>query len=113
MRELREFRAAHDAYEEAGIAVAGISDDTIESNARWSKRLDLPYPLLSDRGIGAGDWFKVRRRIGIAGWGIDLFRRTTFLVDRDGVIAAVWGNVKIRGHAAQVLTAAKALGRAV
>ena len=51
------------------------------------------------------------RRIGIGGWKIELFRRSTFLIDRHGVVVAVWGDVKIRGHALEVLEVAKALSR--
>jgi peroxiredoxin Q/BCP len=35
--------------------------------------------------------------------------RTTFLIDRDGQVAAVWQKVKVPGHAQAVLDAAKAL----
>jgi peroxiredoxin len=52
------------------------------------------------------------RRIGIAGWKIELFSRRTVLADRHGVIAAIWNRVRVRGHAAEVLTAAMALEHA-
>lgn len=44
-------------------------------------------------------------------WKVELMRRTTLLIDSAGRIAAVWGSVKIRGHAAQVLMHARALSR--
>lgn len=112
MRELREFRAAHAAFVENGLEVAGVTHDSLESNSAWAARLSLPYPLLSDAKQEAGRALRVVRRVGIGDWGIDFFRRSTFLIDRDGILAAVWGNVKVRGHAAQVLAAAKALGSA-
>jgi peroxiredoxin len=49
------------------------------------------------------------RRVGIGGWGVELFRRTTLLVDTRGIVAAVWSRVKVRGHAAEVLAAARRL----
>lgn len=52
------------------------------------------------------------RRIGVGGWSLELFRRRTVLAGRDGTIAALWDKVRIRGHAAEVLTAALALERA-
>ncbi len=111
MRELREFRAAHEAFVRQGLAVAGVTRDTPESNLEWATRLELPYPLLSDVDRTAGDAFRLVRRIGIGAWSIEMFRRSTVLIDTHGRIAAVWGNVKIRGHAAQVLAAAAALER--
>jgi len=89
--------------------VAGISPDSAESSRGWAGRLDLPYPLLSDVERRAGTAFGVIRRIGIGSWNLELFRRVTFLVDARGVVVALWGRVKIRGHALDVLEVARAL----
>jgi len=91
--------------------VAGVNRDTVESNRRWVERLRLPYPVLSDRDSQAGDALGVVRRIGIGEWKLELFRRCTFLIDARGKIAAAWEDVKVRGHARQVLEAAQALER--
>jgi peroxiredoxin len=71
----------------------------------------LPYPLLSDAQGEAGRLFGVVRRLGIGGWTIEFFRRSTFLVDFHGNVAAVWGDVRVRGHALEVLEVADAIGR--
>jgi thioredoxin-dependent peroxiredoxin len=109
VRELREFRVHHAEYQQNGLAVAGVTRDTVKSNRTWSKRLSLPYPLLSDPDGQAGRSLGVVRRIPIGAWKIDLFRRSTYLIDLHGVVAAVWRDVKIRGHAAEVLDVARAL----
>ena len=111
MRELREFRVHHDEYVRNGLAVAGVTRDSVSSNREWSGRLGLPYPLLSDPEGVAGAEFGVMRRLMIGGWKIDLFRRSTYLVDLKGVIAAVWREVKVRGHAQDVLETSRALSR--
>jgi peroxiredoxin Q/BCP len=112
VRELREFRAHQDEYEANGVAVAGVTRDTPESNLEWSRRLELSYPLLSDREGVAARALGVTRRIGIGDWGVEFFRRVTFLIGRDGLVAAVWHRVKVRGHAREVLEMAKVLERA-
>jgi len=71
----------------------------------------LPYPLLSDPEREAAAAFGGLRRIGIGGWTIDLYRRRTVLAGRDGVIAALWDKVEVRGHATEVLQAARVLER--
>lgn len=109
MRELREFREAQPSFEKEGVALAGVSSDTMESHARWIARLRLRFPLLSDPERTAGRALGLVRRIGIGAWGIELFRRATLLADDRGVIVAAWVQVKVRGHAEQVLTAARAL----
>jgi peroxiredoxin Q/BCP len=109
VRELREFRARHDAFRDAGIAVAGISLDSVEAHRRWAERLRIPYPLLSDEDRTAGSAFGILRRVGIGGWNVEFLRRSTFLVDVKGMIVAQWTKVKIRGHAAEVLEVARLL----
>lgn len=89
--------------------MAGVNADTVEGNRRWSTRLALPYPLISDPERQAAEAFGGLKRIGLAGWSIEFFRRRTVLADRHGVIVAIWDKVHIRGHAAEVLTAARAL----
>ena len=109
MRELREFREAYPEFESAGIALAGVSSDSIESHRRWVERLRIPFPLLSDPERSAGRALGLVRRIGIGAWAIELFRRSTLLVDERGSVAVAWSEVRVRGHARQVLAAARAL----
>jgi len=113
VRELREFRALHSEFEAKGIVVAGVTRDGPASNTLWSGRLHLPYPLLSDVNGDFGRSLGVMRRLGIASWTLELYRRKTLLVDGGGLIAAVWDDVKVRGHAREVLRVASALPRAV
>lgn len=65
--------------------------------------------MLSDPDGEAGNAFGVTRRLGIGAWKVEFFRRSTFLVDLHGVVAAVWGEVKIRGHAREIMALADAL----
>ena len=106
---MREFRVHHSELKDAGVEVAGISPDTPESSRTWSRRLELPYPLLSDVERKAGTAFGVIRRFGVGSWSVELFRRVTFLVDARGRVVASWDRVKIRGHALEVLEVARAL----
>jgi peroxiredoxin Q/BCP len=111
VRELREFRESHAEFEREGVALAGASADRLESHRRWAQRLRIPYPLLSDPDRTAGRALGLVRRFGLGAWAVELFRRATLLVDARGEVAAAWGDVKVRGHAGQVLDAARALRR--
>lgn len=88
-----------------------MSSDSLASHREWSGRLRIPYPLVSDTERASANALGLIMRIGIAGWNIELFRRTTLLVGTDGRVAAAWGKVKVRGHATEVLDAALALKR--
>ena len=111
MRELREFREHHPEYAAAGIALAGVSANTVEQHRTWVEKLHLPYPLLADPQREVAHALGLTRVLGFGAWKVELMRRTTLLIDAAGVVAAVWGSVKIRGHAAQVLMHARALQR--
>jgi peroxiredoxin Q/BCP len=106
-----DFSALLPEFEAAGIAVLGVSKDPPAKHARFAAKHGLTVPLASDAlqdGLAdaLGVWtFKSlygRKFLGI--------ERSTYLVDASGVIARVWRKVKVKGHAAEVLEAARALG---
>lgn len=99
----------HSEFTTAGVAVAGMSRDTPAHNRDWTERLSLPYPVLSDADGVAGRRLGMLRSLHIGAWTIEFLRRSTLLVAVDGTISAVWSDVRIRGHATQVLAAAQAL----
>ena len=103
---MREFRVHHHELEAALVAVAGVSREAPESNLHWAKRLELPYPLLSDRDGEAARALGVMRPLKIAGWTLELMRRITILIDAKGTIAATWSKVHVRGHAREILETA-------
>ena len=107
MRELREFRAHHGEFVAAGLGVAGVCRDDVAANRHWTERLELPYPILSDADGVLGRSLGVLRSLRVGGWSVEFLRRATLLAGTDGRLAAVWTNVRIRGHAAQVLEVAR------
>lgn len=105
---MREFRAHHAEFQDAGVPVAGVSRDTPEDHQRWIRQLELPYPLLTDPGGETSRALGLTTKVGLGAWSVELFRRTTILIDPHGNVGAVWGKVKIRGHAQHVLELARA-----
>lgn len=111
MRELREFREHHDAFERTGTVVAGISPNTVAEQRAQAERLALPYRLGSDADRTVARELSALRVLALGAWKVELYRRVTMLVDRDGTVAAVWSRVRVRGHAQKVLAAIEALAR--
>lgn len=107
---MREFRAHHPKFEEHGIPIACITREAPENNGDWKRRLEVQYDILSDGDGAAAKAFGAVRSLAIGAWNLDLVRRTTVLIDARGDIAAVWGKMKKRGHAKEVLELAKAAG---
>jgi peroxiredoxin Q/BCP len=93
-----------------GIDVIGVSKDKIKPIEKFAEKFSLTFPLASDAETkvaeGYGVWVE-KSRYGRKYMGIE---RATFLVDRAGKIAKLWRKVKVDGHAAEVMAAAKSLG---
>ena len=107
--ESQGFSALRAAFEKAGAAVLGVSADPIKAQDAFKKKYGLEIPLASDEthrmiedyGVWVEKSMYGRKYMGI--------ERATFLIGPDGCIARVWRKVKVKGHADEVLAAAKAL----
>jgi peroxiredoxin Q/BCP len=108
-KEAQGFAEAYPEFGTAGVAVVGVSKDSAASHDRFKAKYDLPFILASDkegRVVKAyGAWVE-KSMYGKKYMGID---RSTFLIDGGGVVRQVWRNVKVPGHVAEVLAAARAL----
>ncbi len=107
--EAQDFTALGKDFAKAGVKVAGISKDKVAKLAKFRDKYDLGVTLLSDEDGTAceafGTWIQ-KKLYGREYMGID---RATFLFGKDGTLVREWRKVKVKGHAAEVLEAAKAL----
>jgi peroxiredoxin Q/BCP len=96
-------------FKSSQAAVLGVSILDEKSKAKFAGKYKIGFPLLADPehqlSEKYGTWQK-KSRYGRTYMGIV---RTTFLIDRDGKVAKRWDNVKVEGHAEEVLAAADAL----
>ena len=106
--EAVEFSAAMDEFTHLGVAVAGMSADSPKKQSSFIAKNDLTTDILSDESTdflaAIGVWAE-KSMYGKAYMGII---RTTLLVNADGVVEQVWSPVKVKGHVAEVLDAARA-----
>ncbi len=108
-REAQDFRELHGAFRRANTVIVGISPDTIESHHKFKTKFKLPFALLSDEDRKACELFDVIREKSMYGRKFMGVERSTFLIDADGQLRCEWRKVKVDGHAAEVLEAAKSL----
>ncbi len=102
------FQEALPALGHIGIEVIGVSKDAMKPIEKFAEKYKLTFPLASDASEVAeayGSWGE-KSMYGKSYMGID---RSTFLVDKDGKLAKIWRKVKVPGHAAAVMEAAKSL----
>ncbi len=108
-REAQDFTELADAFAQAGTAVVGISKDSEKSHAKFADKYDLKVALGSDLDGSVCEAFGVWVEKSMYGRKYMGIERATFLIGADGNIAQKWRKVKVAGHAAAVLEAAKAL----
>lgn len=94
---------------EAGAHVFGLSPDDVASHRKFADKFELPHRLLADPEHQAIDPYGVWGLKKMYGKEYFAVLRTTYLIDREGVIANVWTDVKPAEHANDVLAAIKAL----
>ncbi|OXE36807.1 MAG: peroxiredoxin [Phenylobacterium zucineum] len=108
-KEAQGFSEMAAEFEKAGVAILGVSKDSVASHAKFIKKYDLSFALGSDPEGATleayGAWVE-KSMYGRQYMGID---RSTFLIDRSGVLAAIWRKVKVSGHVIEVLKAAQSL----
>ena len=101
--EACEFRDDLKAFSKKGTAVVGISPDKPAAQARFKEKYDLPFTLLADENKAAAEAYGVWREKNMYGKKVMGIVRSTFVIGPDGKIEKIYGNVKAKGHAAQVL----------
>jgi peroxiredoxin Q/BCP len=83
--------------------VLGISKDTVEKQAKFKAKYDLPFTLLSDvdqKVCAAYDVIKEKSMYGRKVMGIE---RSTFVIGPDGKVEHIYRKVKVDGHVADIL----------
>ena len=108
--ENKDFSALKGDFDAAGVALLGVSKDSAKKHQNFITKHDLKASLATDPETDGladalGVWVE-KQMYGRTYMGLE---RSTFLVGPDGKIAQVWRKVKVKGHAEEVLAAAKAL----
>ena len=107
--EAKDFSCLIGEFKDEGTEVIGVSPDSAASHRKFRAKHDLSVRLVADEskavinayGVWAEKTMYGRKYMGV--------ERSTFLIDKTGRIARAWRNVKVPGHAQEVLAAVKAL----
>ena len=100
--ETIDFSKLYKKFKKLNYEVVGVSKDSIESHLVFKKRFKVPFQLLSDKKI------QVQKKYGV--WGMKSFLGKKFMVTvrstvaiNEGKILKIWSNVRVKGHAQEVL----------
>ena len=107
--EAQGFTALARDFAAAGATIIGVSKDSAARHRKFIDKYGLKLMLASDEDGAVceayGTWIE-KKLYGREYMGID---RATFVIGKDGKIARIWRKVKVKGHAEEVLAAARAL----
>jgi peroxiredoxin Q/BCP len=108
-REAIDFTRLKDAFTAAGTAVLGISADPLKAQEKFRDKHSLGIPLISDEKHEMLEAYGAWGEKSMYGKSFLGILRTTVLIGADGKTAKIWRNVRVDGHADQVLAAARSL----
>ena len=97
------------AFKAAGAVVVGVSKDSAASHDKFKAKYDLTVTLVADEETKTAEAYGVWVEKSMYGRRYMGMERATFLIDGKGIIRHIWRKVKVPGHSADVLAAAKAL----
>ncbi|MGH8465906.1 MAG: peroxiredoxin [Pseudomonas sp.] len=106
------FRDQYAAFQAANTEVFGVSRDGLKSHENFKAKQGFPFELISDKDetlCQLFDVIKLKKLYGKEYMGVD---RSTFLIDKHGVLRKAWRGVKVPGHVDAVLAEAQVLNKA-
>jgi peroxiredoxin Q/BCP len=104
-KEACAFRDNLPKFKTSKAVVLGVSILDEASKARFATKYDLTFPLLADPDHAVAEKYGVWQKKSLYGRSFMGLVRTTYLIDEDGKVAKRWDNVKVDGHAEDVLAA--------
>lgn len=107
--EGQQFRDLHTQFTQCGCAVFGISRDSMKSHENFKTKMGFPFQLLSDTDEVACKLFDVIKIKNMYGKKVRGIQRSTFVIDRTGMIRHEWRGVKVPGHVPEVLEFVKSI----
>lgn len=107
--EGQDFRDAYSEFQAADTEIFGLSRDGLKAHENFKAKQSFPFELISDKDETVCNLFEVIKMKNMYGKQFLGIERSTFLIDKDGVLRQEWRKVKVKEHVAAVLEAVKAL----
>ena len=107
--EAQQFRDLHGQFVAVDAVILGISRDSLKSHENFKAKQGLPFELGSDADEAVCQLFGVMKMKNMYGKQVRGIERSTFVIDRMGVLCREWRGVKVPGHAQEVLDFVRSL----
>lgn len=110
-QEGQDFRDLHAKFKRQQTVIFGVSRDSLASHEKFKAKQKFPFELISDPEEKVCRKFDVIQEKTLYGRKFMGVERSTFLLDKDGKLRREWRKVKVKGHADEVLEAARELNK--
>lgn len=101
-KEASEFRDYSDEFKKLNTEIIGISKDSVKTHNKFSDKFDLTFYLLSDENRKIHEVYDVLKPKKMFGKDVISTRRSTFVIDKDGILVKEFKDVKASGHALEI-----------
>lgn len=98
-----QFRDAYADFQALNTEIFGVSRDSLKSHENFKAKFSFPFELLADTEELACTLFGVIKMKSMYGKQVRGVERSTFIIDKNGILVKEWRGVKVDGHAAEVL----------
>ncbi len=107
--EGQNFRDEQAKFKKLDTVVLGVSRDSVKAHESFKSQEGFTFDLLSDEDEQVCKLYDVMKMKNMYGKQVMGIERSTFLIDKTGVLRNEWRKVKVEGHVDEVLEAVKAL----
>ena len=105
----QQFRDHYQEFQKANTEIVGISRDSLKSHENFKAKFEFPFELLSDSEELACHLFNVIKMKKMYGKEVRGIERSTFVINKEGVLIHEWRGVKVDGHIPEVLAFIRSL----
>lgn len=109
--ESKTFRDHHADFQAENTEIIGISRDNIKSHCKFIENNSLNFSLISDEDESICKLFDVLKQKSLFGKKYIGIIRSTFLIDKNGVLRHEWRNLSIMGHVKEVLNTVRKINQ--
>jgi len=107
--EAQQFRDLYPQFVAVDAIILGISRDSLKSHENFKVKQSLPFELGADTDEALCTLFSVMKMKNMYGKQVRGVERSTFVIDRKGILRREWRGVKVPDHAREVLDFVKTL----
>ena len=104
-----QFRDHYADFKAHNCEIVGVSRDSLKSHENFKAKFSFPFELLADTEELACGIFGVMKMKNMYGKQVRGVERSTFFIDKNGVLVREWRGVKVDGHVLEVLDFIKTL----